>query len=157
MNQVLKRRQKGPSAEVEFQRRVKRLERIVLFLCVATILLGISGIRLVLDVRESGSTPPWAGRGWTPGRRRPSSPHGGPGKRISANRPGSSGRGIGRRLRELGGSQLQKRAKTLDNSKKNVTIPVKRTSGVFGVKKICDLDRQISGIHCSGKRSADPS
>lgn len=46
-------------------------------------------------------------------------------------------------MRELGGSQLQKRAKTLDNSKKNVTIPVKRTSGVFGVKKICDLDRQI--------------
>lgn len=38
---------------MEFQRRVKRLERIVLFLCVATILLGISGIRLVLDVRES--------------------------------------------------------------------------------------------------------
>lgn len=34
-------------------------------------------------------------------------------------------------------------AKTLDNSKKNVTIPVERTSGVFGVKKICDLDRQI--------------
>lgn len=36
-----------------------------------------------------------------------------------------------------------KRTKTLDNSKKNVTIPVERTSGVSGVKKICDLDRQI--------------
>lgn len=37
---------KQPSAEVEIQRRVRRLERIVLILCVATILLGLTGIRL---------------------------------------------------------------------------------------------------------------
>lgn len=37
---------KHPSAGVEIQRRVRRLERIVLILCVATILLGLAGIRL---------------------------------------------------------------------------------------------------------------
>lgn len=35
------------------------------------------------------------------------------------------------------------RAKALDNSKKNATIPVERVSGVFGVKKVCDLDKKV--------------
>lgn len=43
-------RQKEPSAEDGLQRRVRRLERIVLILCIATILLGLAGIRLVVVV-----------------------------------------------------------------------------------------------------------
>lgn len=48
-----KGQQKDPSVEVELQRRVRRLERIVLVLCVATILLGISGIRLAWTVEKT--------------------------------------------------------------------------------------------------------
>lgn len=48
-----KSQQKDPSVEVGLQRRVRRLERIVLILCVATILLGISGIRLVWTVEKT--------------------------------------------------------------------------------------------------------
>lgn len=41
-----KEKQEKPSAGVELQRRVKRLERICLILCIAVILLALSGIRL---------------------------------------------------------------------------------------------------------------
>lgn len=37
---------KNPSDKAGLQRRVRRLERICLILCIAVLLLGISGIRL---------------------------------------------------------------------------------------------------------------
>ncbi len=42
--------EKEPSAEVEIQRRVRKLERIALILCITTILLGLAGIHLVVVV-----------------------------------------------------------------------------------------------------------
>ena len=42
----MSKEQKPPSSEVEFQRRVRRLERICLILCITVLLIGISGIRL---------------------------------------------------------------------------------------------------------------
>lgn len=48
-----KSQQKDPSVEVGLHRRVRRLERIVLILCVGTILLGISGIRLAWTVEKT--------------------------------------------------------------------------------------------------------
>ena len=41
-----KEQKENPSAEVGLQRRVKRLERICLILCIVVVLLGISGIHL---------------------------------------------------------------------------------------------------------------
>lgn len=46
MNQVQKSQQEELSAEVGLQRRVKRLERICLILCIAVILLALAGIRM---------------------------------------------------------------------------------------------------------------
>lgn len=45
-----KGQQEKPSAEVGLQRRVKRLERICLILCIVVILLGLAGIRLAWTV-----------------------------------------------------------------------------------------------------------
>lgn len=44
---------KEPSAEVEIQRRVRKLERITLILCIATVLLGLAGIRLAVVVGKT--------------------------------------------------------------------------------------------------------
>lgn len=45
--------EKESSAEVEIQRRIQNLERITLILCVATILLGLAGIRLAVVVGKT--------------------------------------------------------------------------------------------------------